>query len=66
VSVCCGGAGYGSPLEREPERVAADVREGLVTPERARSVYGVVVDADGTLDEPATTALRATLGGATA
>jgi N-methylhydantoinase B len=58
VSICCGGAGYGPPAEREPERVAADVREGVVTPERAREVYRVVAGADGTVDDSATAALR--------
>ena len=41
-----GGGGYGSPLEREPEMVEADVAEGYVTPEQARSDYGVVIDLD--------------------
>jgi N-methylhydantoinase B len=36
----CGGGGYGPPLERDPERVARDVREGKVSAERARKVYG--------------------------
>ncbi len=34
------GAGYGDPKRRDPERVRADVEDGLITPERARSVYG--------------------------
>ncbi len=46
------------PHEREPERVAADVREGLVTPERARDVYRVALDADGHPDAAETTRLR--------
>jgi N-methylhydantoinase B len=58
VSVSCGGGGYGPPSEREPERVAADVAEGLVSVERARAVYGVVVDAEGNLDQDGTMALR--------
>ena len=40
----CGGGGYGPPSERDPERVARDVREGKVSAERAREVYGVAVD----------------------
>jgi N-methylhydantoinase B len=40
------GGGWGDPLEREPELVAADVRNGFVKIEAARDVYGVVVDAD--------------------
>jgi N-methylhydantoinase B len=39
-----GGGGYGDPLEREPDLVVADVAEGLVSPEAARLVYGVVVE----------------------
>src|SRR5581483_177231 len=36
----CGGGGYGPPEEREPDAVARDVREGKVSVERAREVYG--------------------------
>lgn len=39
-----GGGGWGSPLEREPERVQHDVREGLVSIEAAGREYGVVID----------------------
>lgn len=35
-----GGAGYGSPKERDPEAVANDVRQGFVTLKTARAVYG--------------------------
>jgi N-methylhydantoinase B len=58
VSTSTGGGGYASPDQREPERVAGDVREGLVTPQRARDVYGVVVDRDGVVDAAATEELR--------
>lgn len=44
VSISCGGGGYGPPGERDPERVKHDVREGWVSRERAREVYGVEVD----------------------
>jgi N-methylhydantoinase B len=55
-----GGGGYGDPLDRDPELVAADVAEGYVTVERAREDYGVVVDpATLQVDEAATRALRA-------
>jgi N-methylhydantoinase B len=57
VGVLQGGGGYGDPLRRDPERVAADVAQGLVSADVARSVYGVVV-ADGRLDEEATSAQR--------
>jgi N-methylhydantoinase B len=51
-----GGGGWGDPLERDPEIVAREVREGLVTEKGARR-YGVVV-ADGQADANATAALR--------
>jgi N-methylhydantoinase B len=39
-----GGGGYGNPLEREPERVLADVVDGYVSAEAAQREYGVVVE----------------------
>jgi N-methylhydantoinase B len=39
-----GGGGYGDPLERDPEAVLADCRQGVVSREVGRSVYGVIVD----------------------
>jgi N-methylhydantoinase B len=64
VSHSAGGGGYGHPFEREPERVLHDLSEGWITPERARSVYGVVTTGDEagdtlTIDGSATQALRA-------
>jgi len=44
VMEAAGGGGYGDPSERDPERVAADVREGYVTPEAAREQYGIGID----------------------
>jgi N-methylhydantoinase B len=44
-----GGGGYGSPLEREPEKVERDVRQGYVTKAAAEKLYGIVFR-DGTLD----------------
>jgi N-methylhydantoinase B len=58
---CCGGGGYGDALDREPGRVAKDVREGIVTAERAATVYGVVFDDDGTVAEEQTARARASL-----
>jgi N-methylhydantoinase B len=52
-----GGGGYGDPLDREPERVLADVRDGAVTAEGAERHYAVVLR-DGALDNAATSALR--------
>jgi N-methylhydantoinase B/oxoprolinase/acetone carboxylase alpha subunit len=48
------GGGYGPPHERHADRVAADVAEGFVSPEAALHDYGVVIGADGAVDEPAT------------
>ncbi|MFD2470286.1 hydantoinase B/oxoprolinase family protein [Amycolatopsis silviterrae] len=42
-----GGGGYGDPLERGPDLVAADVRAGVVTADAARVSYGVVLDPAG-------------------
>ena len=53
----CGGGGYGPPEERDPERVARDVREGKVSVERARDVYRVAMTGDS-VDASATRALR--------
>jgi N-methylhydantoinase B len=54
-----GGAGIGNPVTRDPNLVARDVRDGLVSPENARSIYQVVTDQDGMQDRVATDALRA-------
>ena len=35
-----GGGGYGDPAERDPARVAEDVREGYVSPQAAERDYG--------------------------
>ena len=61
VSVSSGGGGYGAPWKRDPQRVAHDVREGWVSRERAREVYGVALDEAGAVAEDATRALRARL-----
>jgi N-methylhydantoinase B len=42
-----GGGGYGDPRRRDPRHVQADVREGLVSPERARDIYGVAIGVQG-------------------
>ena len=35
------GGGWGDPREREPDRVRDDVRDGYITPDVARAIYGV-------------------------
>ena len=41
------GGGVGDPLEREPELVQKEVFQGYVTRDRARDVYGVIIDDAG-------------------
>ncbi|MDX1478585.1 MAG: hydantoinase B/oxoprolinase family protein [Saprospiraceae bacterium] len=53
-----GGGGWGNPLERSPDRVALEVRQGLITTEGAHR-YGVVLQENLTVDKEATAALRA-------
>ena len=48
-----GGGGFGDPLEREPERVMADVAEGYVGATAAKERYGVIADQHG-VDDTAT------------
>jgi N-methylhydantoinase B len=53
-----GGGGFGPPRERDPERVAHDVRQGYVSREVARNIYRVAVSESGELDVAGTRALR--------
>lgn len=53
-----GGAGFGDPLDRKAEHVARDVRDAYISSEKARAVYGVVVDEKGSVDMEATRILR--------
>ncbi|MGE0418538.1 MAG: hydantoinase B/oxoprolinase family protein [Acetobacteraceae bacterium] len=53
-----GGAGMGDPATRDPDLVARDVRDGLVSVENARGLYKVAVSAEGVVDATATAALR--------
>jgi N-methylhydantoinase B len=59
VGICCGGGGYGRPVDRDPSLVAHDVAEGYVTRGRAETVYGVVLDVAGAVDAAATEEWRA-------
>jgi len=53
-----GGGGWGDPRRRDPDQVARDVRDELVSVEEAREDFGVVLAADGSADADATSALR--------
>ncbi len=55
-----GGGGFGDPLERALDAVAADVVEGYVTPEAAESIYGAVIRA-GAVDAEASARRRTAL-----
>jgi N-methylhydantoinase B len=41
---CYGAGGWGNPLDRDPEKVKTNVMEGLLSLNRARKVYGVVLN----------------------
>ncbi len=56
-----GGGGFGDPLDRDPELVERDVSYGYVTREGAARDYGVVITAEGRLDQAETERLRAQL-----
>jgi N-methylhydantoinase B len=53
-----GGGGFGDPRTRDPQCVLDDVLDGFITVDEARHDYGVVIDAQGRLDLPATERLR--------
>ena len=56
-----GGGGLGLPTERDSESVRQDVLDELVSVSQARDVYGVVLSADGEVDEVETERLRGDL-----
>lgn len=56
-----GGGGWGSPLERNAESVAEDVRNEIITAKIAAESYGVIVDAELQLDVEATQRRRGEL-----
>ncbi|MGW4203291.1 hydantoinase B/oxoprolinase family protein [Streptomyces sp. NPDC004726] len=60
-----GGGAWGPPLERDPAAVLDDVRNELVSVERARKTYGVVIDPSRmTVLEQETAVLRDAMRGA--
>jgi N-methylhydantoinase B len=57
-----GGGGYGSPLNRPIEKIAADLQEGYITPARAERLYGIVFGSEaGTIDSAKTEMRRTEL-----
>lgn len=58
-----GAGGWGDPFTRDPEKVLKDVREELISVERARDCYGVAIKRQGrrySIDEAETKKLRET------
>jgi len=47
-----GGAGWGNPLNRDVEKIRADVRDELLSVKRARDVYGVVIKPESLGKDP--------------
>ncbi|MFF5989483.1 hydantoinase B/oxoprolinase family protein [Prauserella flavalba] len=56
-----GGGGWGPAHERPAHLVAEDVRNEIVSREKAADVYGVILTGDGAVDEKATATRRAEL-----
>ena len=61
--VQAGGGGWGDPLDRDPQRVADDVRNGKVGREAARARYGVILGHDLVVDAAATASTRRAMRG---
>lgn len=59
-----GGGGFGPPHRRDPELVLADLRAERIDADLAATVYGVVIDEAGEIDQAATAAARAKLAAA--
>ncbi|MGQ4557561.1 hydantoinase B/oxoprolinase family protein [Halobellus sp. GM3] len=53
-----GGGGFGDPFDRDPKAVATDVKNGYVSRERAREIYGVAVTQECDVDWDGTEELR--------
>jgi N-methylhydantoinase B len=53
-----GGGGFGDPAQRDPEQVASDVADGIITREVAERDYRVALNAGGNVDRAATARLR--------
>ncbi len=53
-----GGGGFGPPQERDPARVAHDVRQGYISQKAAKDTYKVVLNSAGEVEMNATQDLR--------
>ena len=57
-----GGGGYGSPLLRPADDVAADAKQGYISLAAVKELYGVVLDLESfAVDVTATQRLRAAM-----
>jgi N-methylhydantoinase B len=56
--VLAGAGGWGDPLERDPDTVLRDVRNELLSPDKAATDYGVVIDTKAWRVDTAATAQR--------
>src|SRR2546421_647828 len=54
-----GGGGFGNPATRDPDQVASDVADGIISRDTAERDYRVALAADGLVDRAATAQLRA-------
>ncbi len=58
-AVRAGGGGYGDPLDRDPEMVEKDIKDGLCSIDLAKEIFGVIVEPESLgVDEAATTKRR--------
>ena len=56
---CQGGGGYGDPILRDPQSVAQDLADGLISESAIRDIYGVVLSDNGNVNQEDTDRLRA-------
>src|SRR5437763_1325661 len=54
-----GGGGFGDPATRDPDQVASDVADGIISRDTAARDYRVALAGDGSVDRLATAQLRA-------
>jgi N-methylhydantoinase B len=54
-----GGGGFGDPATRDPDQVASDVADGIISQDTAARDYRVALAGDGSVDRVATAQLRA-------
>ena len=58
-----GGGGWGDPMERDPQAVASDVKNGRVSMGKAIEAYGVIMCEDFEIDMDRTAELRREMSG---